>query len=459
MSKNVYHHSLPNFLLFFILLTNLSSFIDCVIEIPIKIIKTNPNQKYKNITLKTKSTIEDYDRPSDYIKIFSETADYEINDNLLFLAEIKIGSNSQSFKLVLDTGSSIVWVAGPKSLDSVEIKHHYYPSTSTTSKNTTNKFNQVYGSGSCSGFIFTDTINYVNNSPFQMKFGVTSTTNFDVEEADGIIGLGKNYEDSEKSLIMSLYKNKIISSRSFSFKFTRVYYGEKATFYIGKHEDFSKSETTFCSLLSSSDYEVLLWACKMNSMSLVNNGISLDVSGSYTVIFDSGTNVIIMPIYYIYKIKDDVYKFGCSIYQSKDSKNSYQLKCSFSDSLPVFQFKIDNNIYKIPNEFCYYKLGGYYYSRVVFQESNVYIFGSPFFFTFHTLFNHDEERIYFYPEDVANLTKGSWFTPGTIVLILILILLIILLIYLIVRYIKWMKWKRENEEINKINNISGNYFV
>ena len=446
-----------SYLLLFIIFTTLSSFTECIIEIPLKIIrKRNPNQKYKNTTIKSEPSISDFSNPLDFFKSFSESGEYEINDNLLFLATVKIGSDSQSFNLVLDTGSSILWVAQKGSKDTGTINRHFNPSTSTSCSKTTEYFNQAYGSGSCSGYFYTDVVSYIGNTNFKMLFGVASTTDFEVEDADGIIGLARTYPESGKSLIMSLYKNKVISSRAFSFKFTRVYYGEKATFYIGKHDDFSKSETSSCSLLDTSDYEKMLWACEMTGMSLKDErNKTISASGSYSVIFDSGTNVITMPLGYLYDIMNDVSQYGCTVQYSDATKSSYQLKCG--STLPDFLFTIDYNTYKIPSEFNYYKLGAYYYSRIIFQNSDIYIFGAPFFFTFHTLFNHDDKKLYFYPEDVNNLIKGSYWTPGKIALIIILTALIIITIFVICHYIKWRKSTKTNDEINNIG--SGNYFI
>ena len=444
--KKTNNNLLKKCFIYFILLISSSSLTTCLIEIPLKTVKVkNRIQKYQNIIPKLKPTKEVFNNFSNYLKIFSESGEYKINNETLFLAPITIGSNSQSFNLILDTGSDVLWVAQTNSKDTGIIKRHYNSSSSSTSTKTEESFYMIYGTFSCSGYYYKDIVSYINNSPFEMKFGVASNTNFNSNDADGILGLSKYYEENEKSLIMNLYKNNITNSKKFSFKFYKEDKIEKGTFYIGEHEDFTKNETTFCSLLNSTEYEKTKWSCKMNSMSLVNNNISINANGNYSVIFDTGSNFMILPLSYGEEIINDVSKFGCNLFNLGDNvTKSYHLQCG--SILPDLQFKIDNNIYKIPHEFCYFEYEGYNYSRVIFIQFQMYIIGSPFFFTYHTLFDNDNGKLYFYSQNVDNLKNGSGISTKTFVIIIVSIVFAVGLICLIVCLIKW-KLKGKNQEI------------
>ena len=278
-----------------------------------------------------------------------------------------------------------------------------------------------------------------------MKFGVANIVNFEVNDADGMLGLSRYYENSEESFIMSLNKKGITDAKSFSFKF----YGlNNATFYIGKHEDFSKSENAYCSLLSSTEHEKNLWACKMNSMSLSYNNISIDASGKYSVFFDTGTNMIIMPLEYLNKIKNDVSKFDCKI--NKNDAGYSLLQCG--NKQPEFKFNIDGYIFKIPNNYTYDQFGDYYYSNVIFADSELYIFGSPFFFAFHTLFNHDDNKLYFYSEDPNNLVKGSGIGDKGMMIIIVSIIIVVGLLVFLIAFLIRRRLKRKNQEIDDISN-------
>ena len=78
-----------------------------ILEIPLQSIKVEGIPKYRNITRF---------KPGNKIILnnnvfYYEEGDSVVSKDLLFLANIKIGSNHQKFNLVLDTGSSILWVA------------------------------------------------------------------------------------------------------------------------------------------------------------------------------------------------------------------------------------------------------------------------------------------------------------------------------------------------------------
>ena len=110
------------------------------------------------------------------------------------------------------------WVSGVGSRDSYNIPHHYDPSKSTNSTPTTDNLEIIYGTGMAKGIYYKDMVNFFNITNY-LKFGVASQTDFNVEGVDGIIGLDKNYNYSEDSVIWTMYENRQISSRSFSFKY------------------------------------------------------------------------------------------------------------------------------------------------------------------------------------------------------------------------------------------------
>ena len=153
---------------------------------------------------------------------------------------------NQPFNLQLDTGSAYLWVSQIGSNDKAKTKsHHFKPISSST--NTGIPFKIIYGSGSCSGSYFKDIIKYINNKSFQFLFGVATEANFSVEGADGILGLAHYYSDKSISFIYRLYEEKIVNSKQFSFKFgENINYGKMGKLFIGKHADFSSSDTAKC---------------------------------------------------------------------------------------------------------------------------------------------------------------------------------------------------------------------
>ena len=95
-----------------------------------------------------------------------------LNRDILFIAKIKIGSQKQIFNLLLDTGSSILWVGRNTCGGNNKIINKFNPSTSSTAIKTIDTFSIQYGSGSCSGYYYLDNIVYISDKDFAMKFGV-----------------------------------------------------------------------------------------------------------------------------------------------------------------------------------------------------------------------------------------------------------------------------------------------
>ena len=172
-------------------------------------------------------------------------------------------------------------------------------------------FKIIYGSGSCSGSYFKDIIKFINNKSFQFLFGVATETNFSVEGADGILGLAHYYIDKSTSFIYRLYEEKIVNSKQFSFKFgENINYGQMGKLFIGKHADFSSSDTAKCPLINSKPLNEY-WACKLSRFGLKNSKNVIKNSNSifFDVIFDTGINFIVLPLDYLEDIQNNLKEF------------------------------------------------------------------------------------------------------------------------------------------------------
>lgn len=457
------------------LLINCPFIIRCLIEFPISVINIKNNTKYKGIELDTEippnlekiiNENEVNNNISD-VKVFSETGDFKLISALLFSIKVELGSPKQIFNLVLDTGSSITWVPLKNSFDLYPIERHYDPTNSTTSKKLSESFEIVYGSGSCKGTYFSDQMVYLNDKKFELIFGAAYQTDFGVNEVDGIIGLSKIYNDNSKSFIHMLCKSRATDSKIFSFKLglntTSGYIGK---FYIGKHDDFKKDNVVTCEMKNNNYFERNLWACEMSSFSIVSNHFNMTLTSKkkVSVIFDSGTNVIFLPLYYLEEIVGDLEKMNCYTkrYSVKGFLSRYQLICL--DYVPDFHLVIGGHTFVLPAQYFFYfnkKVG---FSKIMFQESldydnDAFIIGSPFFMLFHILFDSYSKELHFYPEKNEFLIKGNWWTTSNhILVIIILVILVIILAVLIILFVLWKKRNKldkENKENFDINSYLG----
>ena len=429
-----------NLILF--LLFSLISLNNCLIEIPLKAVKVKGVAKYD---IKVKEIEEDYEiNNMNKTILANKEGDTSLNGNQLFLANVKIGSKDQSFNLVLDTGSYILWVAQVGSEDQHQINHHYDP-TGTPSKDS---FEQKYGTGYCTGRYYTDNFKYINDKKFKVKFGVATETVLDVDNGDGIIGLAHDYDDENLSFIHMLKKGKVTDSKAFSIKIE----GSKGKLIIGKHKDFSSDDAVTCPLLRFIGQGNIFWGGQMTAFGMENSKHSEETKKTYTVIFDTGTNFIILPKKYYLNLQKNFGKFGCSG-TTEDSK-SYQLKCS-KDNRVDFKLTINTHVFIIPKEAVFQLHSDkFYYSRVVFADDlfveGAYIIGNPFFLIFHTLFDKDKEKLHFYPIDPQYLIKGSGESGGSgdsssiFAIVVVLIFVIGLLGFIAYKFIQWRLLKRND---------------
>ena len=451
MKINYYRYN-TQIIFHFILFLFLFNQSNCLIEFPLEVLISHQN----NISqMKTKiGTNLQKSNNNNFLRFLIEEGVTKINSNHLFLANIKIGSESQPFRLILDTGSSITWIADISSnIDtSLKISNYFDPSTSKSCTVLRETFNIKYGTGECSGYFCIDTIKYLNNKQFKLKLGLARTALFDFEEADGIIGLSRFNDDMDTSFINRLYLDKIIDSRMFSLKFAsnnlQIPMGKM---FIGRHDDFNKKNSFSCDLVETKDENKYFWTCKLQAFHLKQSNQLLSSNYTVNIIFDTGTNFIFLPFEYIQEMEPNLNKIGCKIIEyTDDSKtgnnfdkmgfqNAFRLACS--NNIPQAQFTLGNTTFFIPGELTFYYENGFYYSYILFvianqQGVNPYIFGSPFFMSFHTLFNHEDKKMEFYPLDAKYIVNYSGNIFSKIIVIIAIISLWLILFFMIFYYIR-----------------------
>ena len=384
------------------------SFSISIVEIPLNPLHVKGIPKYNNIQIIEPMEINEGNKSINN-RFLIEEGNAVINTNLLFLANIRIGSNKQQFNLILDTGSFIIWVAQKGSIDSIPIFNHFDPSASNTCRNTNIPFEQAYVTGKCSGTYYIDNFNYINDRDFQISFGVATRTEFPFAGADGIIGLSHYYFDENLSFIKKLNQAGITSSILFSFKFGNdINIGTNGKLYIGKHDDFSKNNVATCPLVNIGASYNMFWACEVSSFGLKNSGNEIKSNRRYNIVFDTGTNGIILPLEYITDLQNNLNQFNCFVVASQD-QTTFQISCPIQSDWPDIIFEINGNILKIPKFFLFAQIDNFHViSRFYFKRMDFYIIGTPFFFTFHTLFDKESERLHFYPENDEYLIKRNY---------------------------------------------------
>lgn len=97
---------------------------------------------------------------STFSKDVKDTGEIIINDfqNAQYYGEISLGSPSQTFQVIFDTGSSNLWVP----VKQVGYHHVYHHETSTSYVANGTEFRIMYGSGPVSGYLSQDNLQLGN---------------------------------------------------------------------------------------------------------------------------------------------------------------------------------------------------------------------------------------------------------------------------------------------------------
>ncbi|OBT49735.1 vacuolar protease A [Pseudogymnoascus sp. 24MN13] len=243
--------------------------------------------------------------------------------NAQYFSEITIGNPPQSFKVVLDTGSSNLWVPSQSCGSIACYLHSKYDSSESTSyeKNGT-EFAIQYGSGSVSGFISQDQVNIGDLVIKDQLFGEAVEElglAFAFGRFDGVRGLGVDTISVNKRDVHGLLDEKVFS------------------FYLA--DDKSQSEAVFGGIDKShytgeltyiprrrEDY----WEVDFDAISFGKVRADLDNTG---VILDTGTSLNTLPSSLAELLNKEI---GAE----KGYNGQYSIDCKKRDDLPDITFTL-----------------------------------------------------------------------------------------------------------------------
>ena len=405
-------------ILFLLIISNILSNIFCILEIPVKQVKT----KFKKLSNKKANPTNDPSKISSTIDIL------EIN---LLAIDISFGSNNQYLTILLDTGSDILWVAGPGSSN----KNLYNPSNSATSKRSSERLNYNYALGEVTGYYYDDQINFASLNNFYAYFGVASSINMELYDFDGIIGLGRKYSNNKYSILHTIKNIGSITSTIFSFKYdenkNRMY------FYLGEqHEDFNISNSNknkflaSCPLINSKYYGTELWVCDIVSLGIKkDNTIVKKVAFNIEGLFDTGSNNIVFPSKYISDLQPTLTSLNCFLYEEGNNQVGSQkaIYCRDPNNLPKITIGVKMHILTLGKSNFYdrVKVNDDYFYRLRFyfeEEIDFCIIGQTFYYEYHTLFDDGNGILKFYNEDDSQITNYEEKTSGISTWVIILII-------------------------------------
>ncbi|KAI0867105.1 aspartic peptidase domain-containing protein [Xylaria cubensis] len=259
--------------------------------------------------------------------------------NAQYFSEISIGTPPQDFKVILDTGSSNLWVPS-QSCGSIACFLHskYDSSSSSTYKKNGTDFEIRYGSGSLSGFVSQDDVTIGDLKIKGQDFAEATSEPglaFAFGRFDGILGMGFD-RLSVNGIVPPFYQlinQKLIDEPVFAFYLNSesgsddsevVFGGVDKDHYTGKITEIPLRRKAY-------------WEVDLDSISFGDETAELDNTG---VILDTGTSLIALPT-------DLAELLNKEMGAKKGFNGQYSVDCAARDSLPDVSFKLSGYDFSI----------------------------------------------------------------------------------------------------------------
>ncbi|KAK3284678.1 hypothetical protein CYMTET_7685 [Cymbomonas tetramitiformis] len=314
--------------------------------------------------------------------------------NAQYYAEIKIGTPGETFKVVMDTGSSNLWVPGHKCYSIPCFTHPtYHPAKSSTYQANGTAFSIQYGSGSLTGVFDTDNVQLGDFLVKDQSFAESTKepgVSFIAGKFDGILGLAfqKISVAGQVPVFDNMVAQKLVSEKVFAFWLGRNPTasgptGGEITF-GGLDSAHYTGDITYAPLTAET-----YWQFKTDSIVVAGQTLASNVN----VIADTGTSLITGP-------KAEVEKLQAAIGAKPLVEGEYTVDCSKIPTMPAIEFTINgvkmvleakDYVLQIETE-C---LSGFMGLDLPSQLGPQWILGDVFIGKFYTVFDGANSRVGF----------------------------------------------------------------
>ena len=253
--------------------------------------------------------------------------------NAQYFCDIAIGTPAQDFKVVLDTGSSNLWVPSQDCGSIACYLHNKYDhSDSSTYKKNGSDFAIKYGSGELEGYVSQDTVKIGDLTIEHQDFAEATAEPglaFAFGRFDGIMGLG--YDTISVDGIVPPFYNMInqdlIDEPVFSFYLsdTNDEGAESECVFGGVNKDHYEGDMIEIPLRRKAYWEV-----DLDAITFGDETAEMEDTG---VILDTGTSLIALPTTLAELLNKEI---GAK----KSFNGQYTVECEKRDSLPDLTFTL-----------------------------------------------------------------------------------------------------------------------
>jgi hypothetical protein len=364
--------------------------------------------------------------------------DYDLTNNNKdqMIINLCLGTPTQCFNVLVDSGSFYLWVADKNSWQTPDATNKFDKTKSSTYQSNNVSKDLQYGSGSTSGILASETLTIGSLKATDYNFLLASKEE-NMKDIDGILGLGYYYDilDSPKfSMLDQLKASKMINSRLFTQKYTEQ---GKGKLYIGDLPDEITNDMTNygkCKSVKSysgTSFKNPYWQCTLKTVffgDITSFPVSKTSSGQqkYSVtapaaineacLFDTGTNIMTGPSDFVKSLKYSYLKNAINqlicTYNGDYGYSLYICDKRAFDILPNMHFVFDDWALELTSNDLLKEIPGYagQYQFMIMSTSTVkdWIIGEPVLKKFHIVFNKDADEIGFYSLKNKNRVEVSY---------------------------------------------------
>ncbi|KIW02964.1 vacuolar protease A [Verruconis gallopava] len=259
--------------------------------------------------------------------------------NAQYFSEISVGTPPQNFKVVLDTGSSNLWVPSSECGSIACYLHSKYDhDSSSTYKKNGSEFAIQYGSGSLSGYVSRDTVRIGDLTIKDQLFAEATSEPglaFAFGRFDGILGLAYDTISVNKipPPFYSMIDQKLIDEPVFAFYLSDTKDGDDSeAVFGGIDKSHYTGDITYIPLRRKAYWEV-----DLDAITFGDATAEIENTG---VILDTGTSLIALPSTMAELLNKEI---GAK----KSFNGQYTVECEKRDSLPDLTFTLTGHNFTI----------------------------------------------------------------------------------------------------------------
>ncbi|OCH87656.1 endopeptidase [Obba rivulosa] len=252
--------------------------------------------------------------------------------NAQYFTEISLGTPPQTFKVILDTGSSNLWVPSVHCMSIACFLHAKYDSSKSSTYNANgSSFEIQYGSGSMQGFVSQDTLTIGDLNIANQDFAEATKEpglSFAFGKFDGILGLAYNTISVNYITppFYSMVHQELLDNAVFSFKLGDAPFGGEAIF-GGIDESAYTGKIVYAPVRRQAYWEV-----ELDKVTMGDQVFELQDTGAA---IDTGTSLIALPTAQATTIN--------KLIGATSQSGTYVVDCSTIPNLPIFTFTFNGN--------------------------------------------------------------------------------------------------------------------